>query len=300
MTRNAREAFDGVHCPLVTPFEDGRVDHETLAALVDHVREGGVDGLVPCGTTGEFASLDAEEYRAVLETTVEHAGDAPVMAGTADTSVAGTLELVETAADVGADAALITLPFFHTANDPAGNAAFIEAVADDAALPIYLYNIPACTGQEIQPSVVASAADHENVVGLKDSGGDFNYFLELRRQTPDGFQLFQGFDSYLVPGMAFGGAGGVNALSNVIPGAYAAAYEAMADGDFDAATEIQVEAINPLFQQCVEHGFAPATKAGLAARGVLPTDAVRPPLVELDDDARGEIATLVKDAADAY
>lgn len=300
MTRDVREAFEGVHCPLVTPFEDGRVDHESLAALVDHVREGGVDGLVPCGTTGEFASLDAEEYRAVLETTVERAGDAPVMAGTADTSVAGTRDLIRTAADVGADAALITLPFFHTANDPAGNAAFVESVADGADLPVYLYNIPACTGQVIQPSVVASAADHESVVGLKDSGGDFNYFLELRRRTPEGFQLFQGFDSYLVPGMAFGGAGGVNALSNVIPGAYAAAYEAMSAGEFDAATEIQTEAINPLFQQCVEHGFAPVAKAGLAARGVLPSDAVRPPLVELDDDARSDVEALVEDAADAY
>lgn len=300
MARNAREAFEGVHCPLVTPFEDGGVDHESLAALVEHVREGGVDGLVPCGTTGEFASLDGEEYRAVLETTVEHAGDAPVMAGTADTSVGGTLDLIRTAADVGADAALITLPFFHTANDPAGNAAFVERVADDADLPVYLYNIPSCTGQVIQPSVVASAADHGNVVGLKDSGGDFNYFLELRRRTPEEFQLFQGFDSYLVPGMAFGATGGVNALSNVLPEVYADAYQAMAAGEFERATEIQVEAINPLFQQCVEHGFAPATKAGLAARSVLSSDAVRPPLVELDDGAREEIAGQVADATDAY
>ena len=300
MTRDVRDAFDGVHTPLVTPFDGDEVDREALGDLVDPVTAGGVDGLVPCGTTGEFASLSDAEYRAVVETTVERSGDAPVMAGAADTRVGGVAEKIRTAADAGADAALVPLPYFHTANDPAGNAAFVEGVADAADLPVYLYNIPSCTGQEIQPAVVESAARHENVLGLKDTGGDFGYFLDLVRRTPAEFQLLQGFDAYLVPGMATGGTGGINAMSNVVPEAFAAAVDAVRSGDLETAVQIQLDDILPLFQLSAEHGFAPVTKAGVAARGVLPSAAVRPPLVELDDDVRADVERLVEQIAASY
>lgn len=300
MTEDVARRFEGAHCPLVTPFEDGDADHEALGTLVEHVLEGGVTGLVPCGTTGEFASLDAAEYRAVLETTVERADGAPVMAGTAGTSVAGTLERIETAADAGADAALITLPYFHGSNDPAGDEAFVRSVADDAALPLYLYNIPSCVGRSIGADSVVELAGHDRILGVKDSSGDFNYFSELLRRTPEEFQLFEGFDSHLVPGLLFGSDGGVNALSNVIPEAFAAATHAAENGDPAEARRIHEEHVAPLFQQCVAHGFAPATKAGLRARGVLDTDEVRPPLVELGDDARDEIASLVDGVVSVY
>ncbi|WP_101296978.1 dihydrodipicolinate synthase family protein [Halegenticoccus soli] len=293
MPKSETPEIEGALCPLVTPFADGAVDHERLEAVIDYVLAGGIDGLVPCGTTGEFASLTDDEYRAVLETTVDRAGDAPIVAGTADTSVEATLDRIAVAAEIGADAALVTLPFFHTANDPAGNVAFIEAVADDSSLPLYLYNIPACTGQEIQPSVVAEVAGHDAVLGLKDSGGDFDYFASLLRRTPDEFRLLQGFDSYLVPGTLLGGSGGINALSNVIPEVYAAAAEAARDGDLERARHLQSECIGPLFEACVEHGFAPATKTALVARDVVPSAAVRPPLVELDDEAEAELADTV-------
>ncbi len=115
----------------------------------------------------------------MLETTVHAADGLPVLAGTADTTVPGTLERIETAADAGADAALIVLPYFHVANQPAGNEQFLSEIADGASLPIFLYNIPSCTGQEISPATVESLARHPNVHGLKDSSGDFNYFLEV-------------------------------------------------------------------------------------------------------------------------
>lgn len=300
MTEDVIRRFEGVHCPLVTPFDDDGVDREALGELVEHVLGGGVDGLVPCGTTGEFASLDAAEYRAVLETTVEHAGDAPVMAGAAGTSVDGTIERTEVAADAGADAVLITLPYFHGSNDPAGDAAFVHAVADDAALPVYLYNIPSCVGRSIGADIVVELADHDRLLGLKDSSGDFNYFSELLRRTPESFQLFEGFDSHLVAGLSLGADGGINALSNVIPEAFAAVADAVADGDWTEARSVHEEHIAPLFQQCVAHGFAPATKAGLCTRGVLETEEVRPPLVELDADARDDIASLVGDVVTAY
>jgi 4-hydroxy-tetrahydrodipicolinate synthase len=217
----------------------------------------------------------------------------PVLAGTADTTITGTLERIETAADVGADAALIVLPYFHGANQQAGNERFLSEIADDASLPIFLYNIPSCTGQEISPATVESVGRHPNVHGLKDSSGDFNYFLEVADRTPDDFRLFQGFDSYVVPGMLMGSSGGINALSNAIPETFVAARDAVAAGDVERAREIGAERIAPLFQQCVAHGFAPATKAALESRGWLETAAVRPPLVELDAEAKAEIASSV-------
>ncbi len=284
-------------CPLVTPFDaDESVNHEALADIIKHVCGGGIKGLVPCGTTGEFASLTADEYRSVLETTVETATGAPVMAGTASPSVSETLNRIETAADIGVDAALVVLPYFHTANDPAGNATFLRRIADETALPLYLYNIPGCTGQEIAPSIVADIAKHDQIRGLKDSSGDFNYFIEVLRQTPPDFECYQGFDSYLVPGMVQGGTGGINALSNVIPEVFTAAAAAVASGDIAKARRIQTEGIAPLFQQYIEHGFAPATKAALAERGVMDSATVRPPLIELDDDSRDTIGSAVEDA----
>ncbi|WP_231188002.1 dihydrodipicolinate synthase family protein [Haladaptatus sp. DYF46] len=290
------DGFEGVSCPLVTPYADGDVDETALAELVRRVDDAGMDGLVPAGTTGEFASLSDEEYETVLETTVDAADGSPVLAGTADTTVSGTLARIETAADAGADAALIVLPYFHGANDPAGNERFLSEIADDASLPIFLYNIPSCTGQEIAPATVESLARHPKVHGLKDSSGDFNYFLEVADRTPDDFRLLQGFDSYVVPGMLMGSSGGINALSNAIPETFVAARDAVATGDVERAREIGAERIAPLFQQCVDHGFAPATKAALESRGWLETAAVRPPLVELDSAAKDEIASSVQRA----
>jgi 4-hydroxy-tetrahydrodipicolinate synthase len=284
------DRFGGALCPLVTPFADG-VDKAALESLVEHVIAGGIDGLVPCGTTGEFASLSTAEYRTVLETTVDTAnGRVPIMAGTAATSVAEATENIQIAAECGADAALITLPYFHLANDEAGNEAFLTSVADDAALPCYLYNIPSCVGTTIDPGTVASVAHHDSVVGLKDSGGDFTYFLEIAERVSDGFQLYPGFDSLLTWGLLAGAAGGICALSNVVPEAFAALIAAFERGDIEEACELQFR-IASLFQQAAKHGFAPASKAGLAMRGVLPDAGVRPPLVGLDDSARAALET---------
>jgi 4-hydroxy-tetrahydrodipicolinate synthase len=291
--------FEGVLCPLVTPFTDDTVDEPALAGLVERIEDADVDGLVPAGTTGEFASLTDEEYQSVLQTTIDATEDVPVMAGTADTTVPGTLDRIETAADAGADAALVVLPYFHGANDSAGNEEFLTAIADDAVLPVYLYNIPACASQEIAPATVERVGRHANVRGLKDSSGNFDYFLDVATRAPDDFGLYQGFDSHVVPGMLMGATGGINALSNAIPETFVAVRDAVAAGDVERAREIGAERIAPLFQQCVAHGFAPATKAALESRGWLASATVRPPLVGLDEEVKAEIATGVKRALEA-
>jgi len=272
-------ALQGITPPLVTPFNNGSIDERALVDLVDHVEAGGVDVVFPCGTTGEFPALSTAERRAVIERTVAHA-DVPVLAGAGATSVAETIDAVETAAAVGADAAAIVVPYFSTATDQIGNQRFFEAVLDSVSLPILLYNIPQCTGQRIELATIEAIADHEQVVGIKDSSGDLSYFLSVMERTPDDFLCLQGYDAILVPSLRMGADGGVNALSNVIPERFR---EIADQPDSDRARDLQAEAIAPLFSACATHDFAPATKAALVERDVLPSADVRPPLVAVDD-----------------
>jgi 4-hydroxy-tetrahydrodipicolinate synthase len=316
MATSPTTEFGATNCPLVTPFEGSRadedgdgngsserggIDTDALASLVEALLDRGLDGLVPCGTTGEFASLSGSEYRTVVSTTVDAAdGRAPVMAGAATTTVERTLDRLETAAEAGADAGLVTLPYFHGANAPAGEARFFRAVAAESPLPLYLYNIPSCVGRPIPLETIAAVAEEEAIVGCKDSSGDFEYFLGVDRHTPKEFTLFQGYDSYFVPGLAAGSAGGINALANAIPESFVAASEAARAGEYERAREIQATEIAPLFELCLAHGFAPASKVAAAARGFLDDTAVRPPLVDLDNEAREEIEASVRSVATSY
>jgi 4-hydroxy-tetrahydrodipicolinate synthase len=287
-----RASLRGITTPTVTPFDDGSIDHAAIVDLLAVLEEGGVDAVFPCGTTGEFPSLTAAEQRRVIETTVDHA-DVPVVAGAGATSVDGTVAAIDRAADAGADAAAIVAPYFTAANAPAGNRRFFEAVLDDASLPVLLYNIPQCTGRRIEPGTVAAVADHDRALGIKDSSGDLSYFLSVLRETPDQFLCLQGYDALLVPALRMGADGGVNALSNVVPGAFREAFDRAED---ERGRTLQSEAISPLFEACTTHDFAPATKAALAHRGVVPHAGVRPPLVGVDDAGTATIGERLEAA----
>lgn len=294
-TAPANSAYGTTLVPTVTPFSNGSVDAEAVADLSAFVLDHGADGLVPCGTTGEFASLTLDEYETAVSASVDAADGAPVLPGAVDSSVAGTLERIEVAADCGADAVLVALPYFHGANDPAGNERFLRAVLDETELPIILYNIPSCVGQSIDADLVEAVADHPNLAGMKDSSGDLTHLLEIIRRTGEDFHLFQGWDSQLVPAVSMGATGGINAVSNYLPEVMSEAIGAAAANDIGRARDLQLDHIAPLFNTSLEYGFAPTTKVALVERGVIDDDAVRPPLVELND----EQVTTVRDVLDA-
>ncbi|AUV81723.1 dihydrodipicolinate synthase family protein [Salinigranum rubrum] len=285
-----------VYAPLVTPFTPAdTVDVDALASLVDSVESRGVDGVVPCGTTGEFASLADEEYGRVVEATVD-AASGTVVTGVSDTSVAGVRSKVALATDAGCDAVLLTGPYFHTENATGGTEAFLREAVADAPVPVYLYNLPAYVGVRLEPATVRSLAEDRVIDGIKDSSGDVEYLLTLVRATPPEFEVFCGYDSVLVPALTGGITGGINALANVVPEVFDVTTSALADGDVERAVRLSQAAIAPLFEQCSTHGFAPATKAGAAARGFIDSTAVRPPLVDLDDGAQEDVAAAVEDA----
>jgi 4-hydroxy-tetrahydrodipicolinate synthase len=292
-TAPADSAYGTSLVPTVTPFVDGSVDTEAIANLAEFVLENGADGLVPCGTTGEFASLTHEEYETVVRASVDAAAGAPVLPGAAASSVAGTLDRIDTAADCGADAVLVVLPYFHGANDPTGNERFVRAVLEETALPVVLYNIPSCVGQSIDADLVDAVSDHPDLIGMKDTSGDLTHLTEVIRRTGENFHLFQGFDSQLAPAVSMGATGGINAVANYRPGLVADTIDAAAGNDVDRAQDLQVNHIGPVFDVSLNHGFAPATKAALVERGIIGDDAVRPPLVALDDDALAAMRSVL-------
>lgn len=272
--------IDGVACPLVTPLRGGRVDTASLRAHIKYLLDAGIDALVPCGTTGEFASLTDEERATVIETAVEAAdGRIPVVAGAADTTVAGVTGWIDRVVATGAEAALVPPPYYHNGSED-GLRQFFESVLADSTGDIVLYNFPALTGQSIPIDTLGYLADHERVVGLKDSSTNFQYALRAESVTPEGFPIMVGADRFLATVIAEGIAGGVVGLSNVVPGAMVEIHEAADRGDREQATEIREERIDPILAVVEDHGYVPVIKRLLAERGTIERPEVRPPLTD--------------------
>lgn len=277
--------------PVVTPFDGDAVDENALADLLGHLERAGLDGVVPCGTTGEFASLTDEELETVLSTTVQTADDLTVIAGTSGTAVGTVRERIAIAEDLGVDGVLIVAPYFHTAPAPEGNERFFEAALADADVPVFLYNIPPAVGDSIDVGTVRSLAERDLIAGVKDSSGDLRYFSRLLRQTPDSLTVYQGYDGGFVQALTLGADGGITALAQVMPGAFGDAARAVERGNVGTARDVQRERIDPPFDVLMDCGFATAIKTLLADQGAIPSPAVRPPLVGLDDDQRNRLLT---------
>jgi 4-hydroxy-tetrahydrodipicolinate synthase len=286
-------ASRSVLCPVVSPLNNGEIDEKALANTTEFILNGGVDGMYPCGSTGEFASLTPSQRQQVIRVVSQHAGDAPVIAGAAGTSTEETLLRIEDANEAGADAAAVVAPYFHSANQTRGTLQFFQTIADQTPLPLFLYNIPMHVGTGISPQTIEELATHGSVHGMKDTSGDFSYFLKVNRLTPDDFLLFQGLDSLLVPSLRSDANGGVHALANVIPEVFA---EMVEHADTERGQFLQQEAVAPLLELCLEYGIAPAMKTALVYRNVIPTDEVKVPLVPLDEDAKLEIHDAIDHA----
>ncbi|MFC6907103.1 dihydrodipicolinate synthase family protein [Halalkalicoccus tibetensis] len=286
-------ASESVLCPVVSPLNDGEIDQEALARTTEFILDGGVDGMYPCGSTGEFASLTPDQRQQVIQTVSQHAGDAPVIAAAAGTSTEETLSRVEDANRAGADAAAVVAPYFHSANQAEGTLQFFEIIADQTSLPLFLYNIPMHVGTGISAQTVKTLAEHDSIQGMKDTSGDFLYFLRVDKLTPDEFLLFQGFDSLLVPSLRTGSNGGIHALANVIPEVFSEIVEC---AHTERGMYLQQEAVAPLLELCLEYGIAPAMKTALVHQDVIPTDDVKTPLVPLSSEEKSEIHDAVDHA----
>src|SRR5574337_1244162 len=212
-----KRMFQGSMVALVTPFKDGRIDEPALRELVEFHIKNGTDVLVPCGTTGESPTLSHDEHRRVIELTVDAAnGRIAVIAGTGSNSTAEAIDLTRYAKQVGADGALLVLPYYNKPTQ-AGLIAHCRAVADAAGLPLILYNIPGRTGVNMLPETLAALADHPYIVGMKEATRSEERMTQDIVLCGDRLSFLSGDDTLTLPLLAVGGRGVISVIANIIP-----------------------------------------------------------------------------------
>jgi 4-hydroxy-tetrahydrodipicolinate synthase len=276
---------------MITPTTSAQnVDIGTLGEFSHFLVQGGVDGLFPIGTTGEFTSLSRDQRRRIVERVVEHSGDLPVLAGCGGTAVETIRQYVTDAADAGADAAVVITPYYQDVTQ-AGLTQFYEAVATDSPLPLYLYNIPQFTGNHLEPETVAELADHPRIVGVKDSSGDFMFFLEVLEETPGSFDVLQGIPTYSLLSLEHGADGLISGPANVFPRAVSELYEAYVTDDEDRAQKQLSEVVLPVLQSTRSMPMIPALRY-LSAKAGRDLGDPLPPLSDLNAQQRRKLDGL--------
>jgi 4-hydroxy-tetrahydrodipicolinate synthase len=227
--------FKGAIVAIVTPFKNGKIDEESLRELIDCQIVNGTDGIVPCGTTGESATLSHEEHDRVIEITIDAAKKrVPVIAGTGSNSTTEALRLTEHAYKAGADGALIVCPYYNRPTQE-GLYQHFKTIAEKVPIPIIPYNIPSRTGVNLMPEMVAKLSKIKNIVGIKEASGSIKQMSDIIELCPEDFAVLSGDDIFTLPLLAIGGAGIISVVSNVIPADMAALVDAFAAGEIARA-----------------------------------------------------------------
>ncbi len=233
--------FRGVFPAIITPFlQDESLDEEGLKRNIEYLNKTGIAGIVPCGTTGESATLTFEEHKRVVEIAVE-ASKVPVIAGTGSNNTREAMELTRHAAKAGADAALLITPYYNKPNDR-GMYEHFKRIAENCDIPIVLYNVPKRTGIDLKPELVAKLSRIKNIVAIKEASGSLSQQSQIIEQTRSSdFVLLSGDDDLTLPTMALGGQGVVSVVANVAPGKTVAMVEAVFKEDMEKARALHYE-----------------------------------------------------------
>jgi 4-hydroxy-tetrahydrodipicolinate synthase len=283
----------GVLPPITTPMDElGNVDYVGLSAHIERLETAGVHGIIPCGSTGERATLTRAEHERVIETTVNTAST-PVLAGTGASSTREAIELSEHAADAGADGVLVIYPYYSwPANDHVVR--HYEAIADAVDIPLVIYNIPKRTARNLEPDATVHLAEHPNIAGIKESAGDINQIYELLQRTRDmEFDVLSGYDSQALSTISIGGTGITSVAANVFPETVCALYGAAIEGDLQRGRELHEEILE--MESAMNLQTIPvAVKTALDIIGVHGPH-VRPPLYSADDETREQLESFIAD-----
>jgi 4-hydroxy-tetrahydrodipicolinate synthase len=286
--------FAGTYTALVTPFRNGRVDDEGFRKLIEAQIAGGVDGIVPVGTTGESPTLSHDEHRDVIKAAVEIvAGRIKVIGGTGSNATDEAIALTRDAEKAGADGALMVAPYYNKPS-PEGLYRHFRAIAETTKLPIVLYSIPGRCGIEIGVPVVARLAeDCANIVAIKEAGGTVERVSQLRQAVPETFEILSGDDSLTLPFISVGAVGVISVASNVAPAEVSALVRAARDGQMARAEQLHRQ-LYPLFKNLfVESNPSPAKYALSLMLGLSPE--LRLPLVEMSEDNRELVRATLAD-----
>lgn len=233
--------FEGVFPAIITPFlKDESLDEEGLKKNIRYLSNTGISGIVPCGTTGESATLTFEEHKRVVEIAVE-ASKVPVIAGTGSNNTREAMELTRHAAEAGADAALLITPYYNKPTDK-GMFEHFKAIAEKCDIPIVLYNVPKRTGIDLKPELVAKLSKVKNIVAIKEASGNLSQQSQIIEQTRGSdFVVLSGDDDLTLPTMALGARGVVSVVANVAPKKTVAMVNAALKGDFETARKLHYE-----------------------------------------------------------
>lgn len=285
--------FFGSIPALVTPFSSGRVAEDTFAEFVEWQIEQGSDGLVPCGTTGESATLSREEHRELIAHAVRIArGRVPVIAGCGSYSTEAAIELVRAAADVGADAALVVVPYYNKPSQR-GLAAHFTAIAEASPIPIVVYNVPSRTVADISVETLAEVAKHPKINAIKDATGNLARVSAQRLACGEGFVQLSGNDDMALGFNAMGGVGCISVTANVAPKLCSELQKATREGQWDEALRLQ-DQLYPLHSALFSDASPGPTKYALSRVRPRFPDELRLPLVEASEAAKREVdAALV-------
>ncbi len=288
--------FTGIYAPIATPFLSDEINYDALKPNLERYSQTRLAGLVVLGSNGEFALMDMDEKMALIEFVRQHTdANKRIIAGTGCESTKDTIRLSRYAATVGADAALVLTPNYYKGSmtDAALERFFLD-VAEASPIPVMLYNMPRNTGINMSAALVAKLAKHENIVGVKDSGGNIVQIAEIVASTPDDFSVFAGSGSFLYATLALGGVGGTLAVANIMPEECVQLFDAVKAGQNDKAVALQQLLLAPNAAVTSRWGIS-GLKAAMELLGYNGGE-TRRPLLPLDERNLPELKQILQTA----
>lgn len=277
------EKYNGAFTALVTPFADGEVDEQGFSDLIEFQIDQGIHGIVPCGTTGESATLSFDEHKRVIEIAVKTVnGRVPVIAGTGANNTLEAIEFTESAKESGADAVLSVAPYYNKPNQE-GIYQHFKAVAEAVDIPMFLYNVPSRTVVHILPETVARLSKIDNIIGIKEACGSLEQISDVIRFCPDDFILLSGDDFTTMPTIFVGGRGVISVISNVNPKGMSDLANAALAGDIEGARKLHYK-LFPLMKLMFRSPSPGPAKKVLELMGKIKDGASRLPITPADEE----------------
>jgi len=284
--------FKGSIVAIVTPFDaEGNFDEEAFRQLIEFQIENGTDGIVPCGSTGEAATLDHQGHTEVIRACVAQVNKrVPILAGTGSNSTSEAVELTKAAKEAGADGALLITPYYNKPSQE-GLYQHFKTVAEQVALPQVLYNVPGRTGINLSVDTTVRLAEVPNIVGLKDASGGVNQASEILARTGEKFAILSGDDGLTLPFMAIGAKGVISVTANIMPAAIKNLITAIAEGRWDNARRQHLQLLDIHNAMFIESNPTPV-KAALELMGKC-SARVRLPLVTMQPQSVEQLTTVM-------
>jgi len=284
--------FHGIYTAIVTPFNKGRIDKKALRDLVEWQIQEGIFGLVPCGTTGESATLSDEEWEDVIRTVIEQASSrVPILAGAGSNCTETAVKKTKRAYKLGVDGVLQVTPYYNKPTQE-GLYQHFKVVAESADIPVILYNVPGRTAVNMLPETTARLAKIDNIVGIKEACGNLEQIKKLKGMVANDFSILSGEDVQNLSIYELGGVGAVSVASNIVPKKVASVWNSFESGDVDGAKLVQ-EGINPLNKAIFVETNPIPVKTALALMGKIKEE-FRLPLTQMGEGNRKQFEEVLK------